>query len=104
MSLGRLFLISVGLALLSVFITPPHRLVEENLTTISYGFPVKFIQYYSINGEEPARWQLFNITQTSIQIMDLLLGAAYYFFVFLIIKLFRDKFKKDREEELGHEQ
>ncbi|MCM2676614.1 hypothetical protein [Alkalicoccobacillus plakortidis] len=104
MSLGRLFLISVGLALLSVFITPPHRFVMEHGMTISYGFPVKFMEYYSSNGEEPARWELFTFIQTSLQIGELLICAAYYFFVFLIIKLFRDKFKKDREEELGHEQ
>ncbi|MEK4564374.1 hypothetical protein MKX54_06860 [Alkalihalobacillus sp. FSL R5-0424] len=98
MSLGRIYLICLGLALISVFIAPPSRYVTEGLTTISYGFPIQFIDFYSTQGEEPSRWELFTFQSISFQLVEWLLSAAGYFLVFAIIKLFRDKFKKDREE------
>lgn len=98
MSLGRIYLICLGLALLSVFIAPPSRYVTEHMTTISYGFPVQFMDYHSFEGEEPARWELFTFHRTSFQLVEWLLSGAGYFLVYAIIKLFRDKFRKDREE------
>ncbi|TSB45732.1 hypothetical protein [Alkalicoccobacillus porphyridii] len=94
---------SIVLSILSIFVMPSSEKVTGNGVTFSYGFPVRFVEYFSIEGVEPARWELLNITRslTDLGAFAVCVAILYLFFLFinyLINKLLNNRQNKSQAE------
>ncbi|TSB45731.1 hypothetical protein [Alkalicoccobacillus porphyridii] len=103
MSIKKMFFISIGLALLSVFVFPPFEEITEEGVTYSYGAPIEFMIYQSFEGEEPTYWQLITFDRTYMHIFLFINCVTAIFVILLFIKLLDEKRRKRkvsaREEE-----